>query len=118
MGYDNTSITVNAVGRTYTKGFVAKYAKELAKGNTVICRTDITDGQSILRISHEESGGVARHLVSLEDNTSAHEVKAHLVIACPAGDPTAETAAENLALGLMSWLDDAGIITGVVDGDL
>lgn len=123
MGYDNTSITVDGTARTYKKAFDAKYASELAKGNTAICKCDITDGRSILRVSHEATSGQQRHLISLEDltlDTSGSTIvkKVHVVISCPEGDPTAEESVEDLALGLIGWLDDAGIITGAIDGEL
>lgn len=123
MGFDTATITVDGSARTYKRAFVPKYAKQIASGNTACLKADITDGQSILRISHESVGNVQRHLVSVEDITVdtdgvQHIEKTHRVLSCAEGDPTAETRLENLDDGFDSYLATAGLKTSIVNGEL
>jgi len=123
MGFESVSITIDTIERVYKKAFVAKYAKQLRDGNTVCLKADISDGLSILRISHDSANGVQRHLVSVEDITTdaagnEQQIKVHRVFSCKEGDPVAEATTETISAGLDSWLATAGVITSIVNGEL
>lgn len=120
---DSFTVTVDGSARTYTKAFVPKYAKQLAAGNTVCAKADITDGVSVARVSHESQGGVQRHLVSFEDiridaNGDEHIQKVHRVLSCKDNDPVSESGLELLSAGVDTWLDTAGIQSSIVNGEL
>lgn len=129
MGLLDCTITVDSTPRTYKEAYVAKYAKQLASQNTKTAKADITDatlgaGKSYLRLSHEEVGGVQRHLVSIED-VYQHPTdpdkdivdKSHTVISCESDDPNAEIRVENLDDGLDAWLATAGLKASIVNSE-
>lgn len=116
------TITVNAAARTYKKSYVARYAKELAKGNCICLTADITDGVSILRISHDTTNGVNRHLVSIEDRVTdtdgkEHVVKEHRVLSAESS-PAEETNLTDLSDGLDTWMSGAAIKASVINSEL
>lgn len=126
MDFSSITLTVDSVERTYKKAYVPKYAKQLATQNTVTLKADITDpqsGTSYLRVSHDESNGVQRHLVSVEDITTdaegvVHIRKCHHVLSCDANSPVEETDTELLSIGLDTWLATAGVKTSIVNGEV
>lgn len=126
MDFTSQTITVDSVERTYKKAFVPKYAKQLQAGNTVTLKCDTTApqaGTSILRVSHDESKGVQRHLVSIEDITVdadgvEHIRKVHTVLSCDTGSPTEETDVEDLSDGFDSWFAGAGIKDAIINGEV
>lgn len=121
---DQQTITVSTVPRTYEKTWDAEFAKEIAEGSTSVRKASLTDGNSILRVSHSESKGVERHLVSVRDKTQAAGeedptiVQAHVVLTCPADDPTEAANVVALAQGLLEEITASSnaILTAVVAG--
>lgn len=116
------TITVDSAARTYKKAYVPQYAKEIAKGNTLCLTADITDGVSILRISHDKSNGVNRHLVSLEDRVTdadgkLHVVKLHTVLSAE-DVPDEETRLVDLSVGFETWLSSTVIKASVINCEL
>lgn len=109
MFTDPTTLTINSVGRNYTTAWDGEFGKDIAAGNTVVKKVAITNGNSLLRISHSESKGVERHLFAVRDCINAGQdteqvVSAHVVITFPTDDTSAQTNATSLAMGAISAL--------------
>lgn len=117
---DNQDITVDATARTYTKVWDQEFAKEIADGTTTVRKAPITNGNSILKISHSETKGVERHLVFVRDKMTIEGVscqeQAYLVVTCAADDPASKARAVNIALGLGAKVAEANFLPSVLDG--
>lgn len=100
------NVTVSGTTRTYTTVWDQEFAKDLATGSTSVRKAPITNGNSILKISHAESKGVERHQVFLRDKIivdgAVGQEQAHIVITCAADDPSSVARAKALAVGLCS----------------
>lgn len=126
MGYfsSDKTITVDSSARTYKQAFVPKYAKELAKGNTICLKTDITNGVSVLRVSHDSANGISRHLISVEDIVTDPTtgvttiVKDHRVLSHPTDNSTREADLELLATGVDDLVGAAALQTALINGEL
>lgn len=120
----NQTLTVNAATREYAQAYVPAYSKAIASGNTVVKQVAITGGESFLRISHETTNGLERHVVSIEDRingTSPGEItirKIQLTITSPITDSTSDTALKQLAIGFLDHLQDDGRLQDVLNGAL
>lgn len=119
----NQTITVNSVGRTYVEAVHPSYAKQLAQGNTRVKRSTITDGESLLRYSHDTTNikGVERHVVSIEDRVSMsgdlNIARISVTLTVPeTGAVDAE--AKLLAAGFLTWLNDPGRIEDLLNSIL
>lgn len=99
MFSDTISVTVDSVQRDHTRAWDAAFSKQIAAGNTSIRKAGITDGESLVRVSHEESSARKRHLAqmveTIVDSDGVTRVrKVHLVVEYD--DTVAEKAAANL----------------------
>lgn len=119
------NLTVAATPRTYTRSYDARYAKESAAGNTQIYKVSITDGSSILRISHDDKKGVERHYISLEDVTpdavnpaTSNVKKVGVTLTCKKDSIIDEQALKALLAGLIAYLTDDGVKNAVLAGAL
>jgi len=77
---------------SFVKSWVPKYANELKKNNTMVKKAAATDGEALLRISHQVTKGIEGHVVSLEiqgvrgTTPAARLVKAQMVMTCETGN--------------------------------
>lgn len=120
------TITVNAIPRTYTPGWVKKYAADLKRGDTAIKKSPLTNGGSTMRITHNASKGIERHILSIEDAETdlsgtvpvATLEKAQLTITCAEDNPASQERLRQLVLGWMVWLSEAGVLESILADEL
>jgi hypothetical protein len=117
------SITVNSVARSYVEAVHSAYAKQLAAGNTRVKRATITDGESLLRYSHDTTNikGIERHVVSIEDRltTDGESTIARIAVTLTVPETGAQdTSAKLLAAGFLTWLNDSGRIEDLLNSIL
>lgn len=108
----NQSITIGSETLAMSKSWVAKYHNELKKGNTTIKKaTSATNGEAILRVSHQVTKGVEGHVISLEiegtrgSTTPTRKlVKAQTVLTCESHDVEEKQLLQDVVVGLCTWL--------------
>lgn len=96
----------------FSKSWVPKYHNEIKKGNTMVKKANLdTDGEAVLRISHQVSKGIEGHVISLEvagmrgpDALDLLLVKAQLVLTCKTGYSAEETLLSNVAVALCAYV--------------
>lgn len=105
------TITVNTVARTYAPSWDAKYASDLKKGNTAIKKAMLTNGVSILRITHDANKDIEKHIISVEDiNDPASEGatpeidKIQITLTCRRDNAAAATRLGQLIAGVCAYL--------------
>jgi hypothetical protein len=117
------TLTVNTVSRDYQPAWVAKYAADLKNGNTAVKKAAITDGVSLYRLTHAESKGIERHILSLEDTIADsdgedHMVKVQITLSCEADDSAEELRLNHLTIALCDYLKSAGVVDSVLADEL
>lgn len=121
------TLTVDAVARAYAEAVHSAYAKQLAQGNTRVKIAPVSDGESILRYSHDmaSSNGLERHVISLEDRVNDDAtpgdpdiIRWQLTVTLPAGTPALDSRAILLAQGFLAWINDAGRLADIINGIL
>lgn len=106
----NQTFTVGTQTLTMAKSWVAKYHNELKKGNTTIKKATATQGDAILRTSHQVTKGIEGHVISFEiegirGTVPAQKLaKAQLVLTCEAGDASEKTLMTQIVAGFCTWL--------------
>jgi hypothetical protein len=107
------AVTVDSVERTHATAWDSAYSKQIAAGNTAIRKVAITDGESLVRISHEEKNERKRHLAQMKetvvDSDGVSRTRSvHIVVEYD--DVPAEKASANLlADGFVAALDSTFI---------
>lgn len=105
------TITIGAeTGLNFVKSWVPKYNNEIKKGNTTVKKATSTQGEAVLRISHQVTKGIEGHVVSLEIEGVRGAVpvrklvKAQLVVTCVNGDPDEVALATSVAEALCTYI--------------
>lgn len=120
------TITVNSAARAYNPAWVKQYATDIKRGDTATKKCAITNGRSVMRITHNANKGIERHIISCEDRTidpaadtqSELMEKIQITITCAEDDADAHERLRLLALGFMSWLSEAGVLESVQADEL
>jgi hypothetical protein len=114
MFNETMSVTVNTVQRDHTPAWDKDYQAEIAKGSTSIRKTTITDGESLLRISHSAlKTSRERHLEQMvETVVDAENVtrvrKVHIILEHD-DTPAERSATIDLADGFVASLTTANL---------
>lgn len=105
------TVTIGTQELSLVKSWVPKYHNELKKGNTTIKKALMaTEGEAILRASHQVSKGVEGHVISLEVQgvrgtvPTSKLVKAQLVLTCEAGDAEEATLLTDVTEALCGYV--------------
>lgn len=118
------TITVSGVERTYTPGWDAEFAKDIADNSASIRKAPLTGGNSILKYAHSEQKSVERHQMFLRDKTASDGVtnqeQAYIVLTCKADDPASALRAIALGAALCTHATASSnaILTQMVAGQM
>lgn len=119
---DTQSITVNGTERTYDKTWDQEFRKEIAEGNTSVRKAPLPGGNSILKISHNETKGVERHTIFVRDKILAEmgteQEQVTVIGTHKADDPASEARLLLLIDGIATKLQEEGFASDVVAGQM
>jgi len=114
MFTDSISVTVNSVERVHVKAWDKDFQAEIAAGSTSIRKADITDGESLHRISHSSlKSDRLRHLEQMVETVTdedgvPRERKVHVVLEHD-DLPSEKAATLLLAGGFIASLDSTNL---------